>query len=154
MYTLGHIGAALLVYAPVAALLTAVGEPHLAASGTATAVGVSTLPDIDHNLQITHRGGTHTVWFALACGVAGALVGAVVATSALPSLVLGTACLLSICSHLLADSITPMGIAPFAPLSRWHCTLDIVPSKSRRANIAMLLSGVAAAGGPQAVLLA
>jgi inner membrane protein len=167
MYTLGHVGTALLVYAPVAALFTAAGEPALAATGVAAAVFVCTLPDIDNELEIDHRGPTHTIWFACGCGLVGALVGALLPSiSATPAVletgsgtadlavVVGTATLLGVCSHLLADSITPMGIAPFAPVSRWHHTFDVVPARNQRANVALLAAGVAAASGPQAVLLA
>jgi inner membrane protein len=170
MYTLGHVGAALLVYAPVATLLSWAGQPELAVFGIATAMLVCTLPDVDNELGIDHRGPTHThaLWFACGCGTVAALAGfglasvpatvdllfAGAVTSWNFSLVVGTATLLGVCSHLLAASITPMGIAPFAPLSGWHHSFDIVPARDQGANVALLLAGVAVAGGPQAVLLA
>lgn len=47
MYRLGHAGAALCCYAPVAAVLTADGAHTLAAVGTVVALACSSLPDVD-----------------------------------------------------------------------------------------------------------
>ena len=172
MYVLGHVGAAMLAYAPAAALLTWLGHPELAALGTVTAVGLSTLPDIDHNLPMEHRAGTHTVFFAGAVGSLAAVAGALVAAAGLlpfepggtsqtgltglvatvPATA-GIAAVLSICSHILADCVTPMGVCPFAPLSRWQYSADIVPSKHQRANVILLLAGVAVASGSQALVV-
>ena len=93
-------------------------------------------------LPIDHRGPTHTVWFVLGgaaivaavAGIAGAAIGrpgAVAATG-------GIAAALSLGSHLLADSITPMGIRPLYPLSAWHHSFDITPAANPRANTTML----------------
>jgi len=155
MHTPGHVGAALLAYAPVAAGLSAAGQPGLATLGTATAVACCTLPDLDRNLPLAHRGLTHTLWFACLGGLVGGLAGVAFAPATVwvGAAVLGTAALLSLGSHLLADSITPMGITPFAPVSDWHHSFDIVPSKNRRANTAMLLVGTVVVGASQALLL-
>ncbi|WP_280588272.1 metal-dependent hydrolase, partial [Halorubrum sp. Boch-26] len=68
MYWRGHVGIALLAYAPVAGGMRALGEPGLAALGAAVAVAFATLPDLDHRLPVAHRGPTHTVAFAIAAG--------------------------------------------------------------------------------------
>jgi inner membrane protein len=146
MYVAGHVGAALSCFAPVAAWLTATGETELAAVGTVTAVAVSGLPDVDHSLGVEHRGLTHTVWFVAAMGLVAAglgwLAGDVVGESVPLAWVFGTAVFVSGLSHLLADSITPTGVRPFAPLSDWHHTFDIVPAANHRANAAVLTLGL------------
>lgn len=151
MYALGHVGAALLVYAPVAALLTSIGRPDLATVGTATAVALATSPDVDQRFPVDHRGPTHTVWFGAGCGIGTGILTAMV--SPLAGVVGATAAFLAVCSHLGADVVTPMGIMPLAPLSDWEHSFDIVPSRNSRANIAVLVAGVTATAGSQVIVL-
>jgi len=142
MYRWGHVGAALFVYAPVGAALTRAGEPTLAFVGAVVAVVFSTLPDADELLPIDHRGPTHTVWFvaavSLLMAVAGALVGIAVDRPLVFAALVGGSTALSLTSHLLADSITPMGVRPFYPVSMWHHSFDVTPAKNPRANTTML----------------
>lgn len=148
MYRWGHVGAALFCYAPVAAALRGAGEPTLALVGTLVAAGLSTLPDADEfdALAVAHRGPTHTVWFVAAGGAGfaavGALAGLLVGRPAALAVTVGGAAAVSLASHLLADSLTPMGIRPFAPLSAWHHSFDLTPAKNPRANATMLAAGV------------
>ncbi|WP_050031898.1 metal-dependent hydrolase [Halorubrum halophilum] len=153
MYWRGHVGIALLAYAPVAGAVRVAGEPGLAALGAAVAVAFSTLPDLDHRLPVAHRGPTHTVAFALAAGAFVALAAAVaVVPSAGPDTALppwapgfvGSVATLSLCSHVAGDAITPMGIWPLRPLSERHVTFDLTPAANPRANRLFLGVGVAA----------
>lgn len=159
MYWRGHVGAALFCYAPVGAALTHLGDPRLALVGAAVAVALSTLPDADEleGSPVDHRGPTHTVWFVVAGGVAGAglgaLAGLVVGRPASLAATVGGAAAVSLASHLLADSITPMGVRPFYPLSSWHHSFDVTPAKNPRANIAMLGVGVLFALACQTVVV-
>lgn len=146
MYRWGHVGAALFLYAPAGAALTSSGEPRLALLGAAVAVAMSTLPDADEPLPMSHRGWTHTVWFVaglslLAAG-AGAVADAYLATWPRLAVTVGGATAISLLSHLLADSITPMGIRPFYPLSTWHHSFDFTPAANPRANTTMFGAGV------------
>lgn len=146
MHLWGHIGAALFLYAPVGGFLFRVGDPLLALSGAFVAVSFATFPDIDEFLPIDHRGLTHTVWFLIVMVFVSALLGAgggfaldrpiAVATT------VGVAAALSLTSHLLADSITPMGVRPFYPLSAWHHSFELTLAKNPRANATMLGAGV------------
>ena len=107
MHRWGHVGAALLAYAPVGAAVTAAGAPGLAALGAVVAVTASTVPDVDEFLPVAHRGPTHTVWFVVDCTLLAGGVGAAVGPGvgwpvALPAVV-GAAVGLSLASHLLAD---------------------------------------------------
>ena len=161
MYWRGHVGIALLAYAPVAGAVRVAGEPELTVLGAAVAVAFSTLPDLDHRLPVAHRGPTHTVAFAVAGGAFVALAAAVAslaggglalaaatpAGTALPPwtpVFAGGVAALALCSHVAGDAITPMGIRPFRPLSGWHLTLDLTPAANPSANRLFLGIGVAA----------
>lgn len=151
MYKTGHIGAALLVYSPIGFTLLLSGLDELAVLGGAGMIALATLPDCDHQLPlVAHRGPTHSVVFAIVLGallgVAGFALGEPVfgvagATMGVFAFAVGA---LAILSHLAADSITPMGIRPLWPLSRWHYSANIVRAKNPVANFLLLASGIAA----------
>ncbi|MFQ3318256.1 MAG: inner membrane protein [Natronomonas sp.] len=155
MHRVGHFGAALLLYAPVGAVLTAGGDPTLALVGFAVAAALSTLPDADEHLTIEHRGPTHTVWFvigvALLAALSGTLAGLVLARPVAFGTTVGGAAAISLSSHLLADSITPMGIRPFAPASSFHHSFELTLAANPRANAAFFLAGTVAALASQTV---
>ncbi|ACM56165.1 metal-dependent hydrolase [Halorubrum lacusprofundi] len=159
MYWRGHVGIALLAYAPVAGAVRVAGEPELTVLGAAVAVTFATLPDLDHRLPVAHRGPTHTIAFALTAGVLVALAAAIVfpvGDGTAPATAAGTAlppwtpgfvggiATLSLCSHVAGDAITPMGIWPLRPFRGWHVTLDLTPAANPRANRLFLGAGVAA----------
>jgi inner membrane protein len=50
---------------------------------------------------------------------------------------------LAVFSHLLADSITPMGIRPFWPVSGWHYSANVVRARNPIANYLLLAVGIA-----------
>ena len=157
MHRWGHVGAALLAYAPVGAVVTAAGDPALATVGAAVAVALSTLPDADEFLPLDHRGSTHTVWFVAACvlvafGLGAAAGPGVGRPAALPA-VAGAAVGLSLVSHLAADLLTPMGIRPFHPVSSGHYSMQVTPARNPRANVALFAAGTAVLAGSQALLL-
>ena len=156
MYVLGHVGISLLLYAPIAAWLLSTNQPTLAVLTGVLMVALSPLPDFDTQTErITHRGPTHTVWFALAVGLVVGVAGGLLAASdpfglfsshSLPPLWMagwfGSIAVVTICGHLAGDLITPMGIWPFRPLSTYHRSLDLTPSKSPRANRLWFGTGV------------
>jgi len=43
----------------------------------------------------------------------------------------GTVSTLTVLGHLAGDMLTPMGVWPFRPLSAWHYTAELTPSKIR-----------------------
>lgn len=147
MHSRGHVGAALFCYGFAGAALTRVNEPDLAIVGAIVAVVLATLPDADEYLPIAHRGLTHTVWFvtgvATLSALAGGILGYAVGRPLGVAVTVGAAAAIALGSHLLADSITPMGIRPFYPLSTWHHSFGVTPAANPRANTAMLGFGVA-----------
>lgn len=146
MYRWGHVGAALFGYAPVGAVLSRLGEPGLTLLGAVITVLFATVPDVDEHLPIDHRGMTHTVWFVATmagfAAVIGGTVGIVVGRQLAIVVTVGMAAAISLTSHLLADSITPMGIRPFYPVSMWHHSFEITPAANPRANTTMLGVGI------------
>lgn len=154
MYQTGHYGVALLAYAPVGFAVTAAGFRTLALLGGALALALAMVPDWDTKIPgIDHRGPTHTVWFAvlvgLVVGAGGFLLGQPRGTAVAFGLA-GFAFLVgfvTICSHIAADSITPMGVTPFTPFSDRHITYDVVTAKHTVANYLLLVVGIVAAAG-------
>lgn len=149
MYRAGHLGVSLLVFLPVGLGLVLAGRTELAVLGEVCVLAVASLPDVDHEVPlVSHRGVTHTVWFALLVGfgfgAVGWILGGRPTTPAAPALAVagfafGT---LGICAHLLGDVLTPMGIRPLWPLSRRTLTLNLVRAKNPLANYGLLAAGV------------
>jgi inner membrane protein len=154
VYQKGHYGAALLAYAPLGFVVAVAGFRTLALVGGAVALSLAMVPDFDTRIPfVDHRGPTHTVWFAvlvaLVVAAGGFLVGqprGVATATALAGFgfVVG---FVTICSHIAADSVTPMGVTPFTPFSDRHITYDVVPAKHTVANYLLLGVGVAASVG-------
>lgn len=148
MLRAGHYGAALLAYAPVAFLVAAAGAPDLGLGGGVATAALAKLPDWDRWLpNVEHRGVTHTVWFALAVAIAGAIVGGGLAADSHPTAMLGLAALggtiggLAVGSHIAVDALTPMGVRPFAPVDDRHVSYGLAESGDRVANLLLLLVG-------------
>jgi inner membrane protein len=152
MYRFGHYGVALLFYAPIGLLARRLEFAGLAAWGVVLTMATARLPDKDHDIPfISHRGITHTLWFAL--GVAGTTTVVIsLVSNALgagePGLSFGifsgAVVFASLCSHLVADSLTPAGISPFNPLSGYSISLDMFSASNKYANFGLFLIGFAA----------
>lgn len=153
MYRHGHTGVGLLLYAPVAYAALSVGQFELAVAGFVAMVWLAMLPDLDMRVPgLTHRGSTHTLAFAvlvaLACGAGGWVLGVELTGFGPRTLgVFGALVgLLSVLAHLLADLLTPVGIAPFWPLSSRRYSLSLVYASNAPANYLLLALGVGATG--------
>ncbi|MFB6095035.1 MAG: metal-dependent hydrolase [Halodesulfurarchaeum sp.] len=147
----GHYGAALLAYAPLAWVLLAGGHRAAAALALPTTLVLARLPDLDRRLPLVrHRGGTHTVWFAglVGMGVGGLASGLCSSPPRESPLAVGLWGVAvggaAIGSHLLADSITPVGIRPLWPLSDRRIALGFVNADSWIANTLLLWLGIVA----------
>jgi inner membrane protein len=133
MHKTGHTGMALCWVLPVTLAAWVLSGPLLAGISIAAALAVSSLPDrIDFAFEsvLTHRGGTHTIWFGAGVALTGAALGYAIGTIALKgavssglsvylpeeilasvnafslALTIWYSIFLSICSHLFADSLT------------------------------------------------
>lgn len=149
MYLLGHLGIALLVFAPIGFLLVRTGRSRPAWFGGAALILLATAPDVDaYVVGIPHRGVTHTVWAALGVGTLLALVcwcrpswgGARRTSSAGFGFLVGTT---SILNHLVGDVLTPMGIRPFHPVSGTEFSLRLFLAGNQEANLGLFVVGAA-----------
>lgn len=153
MYRSGHYGVALLAYAPVLYALASAGRVVAAAAGLGIVLALTPLPDADHDVPlIEHRGVTHTLLFAV---VVGGVVGGAMWLAAGPSgLALapeqavelaagaGGAGAFAVLAHLLADALTPMGVAALWPLTGKRYSLGLTPADSTVWNVALFALGV------------
>ncbi|MFB6072336.1 MAG: metal-dependent hydrolase [Halobacterium sp.] len=149
MYRTGHYGAALLAYSPVLYVLASRDRLALAAAGASVVWLLATLPDVDHRIPfVEHRGVTHTVAFAtfvgaLAAGAAWAMPGFEDVRSWLPAGAGGVAGL-AVVTHLVADALTPAGVAFLWPASTHRFSLGVAAADSRVWNAGLLTLGVLA----------
>lgn len=157
----GHLGAALLAFAPVGLALAAADAVGLAAVGAGGAVVLVMLPDYDMRIPlVAHRGVTHTLLFAAVVGlVAGAgagwlgvrtgvafeapvdVYGAGVASLSVYAALVAT---LTVVSHLAADALTPAGVPLFWPVSDDRVSLGVVRADNTLANYGLLVAGALA----------
>ncbi|WP_433632706.1 metal-dependent hydrolase [Halomicrococcus sp. NG-SE-24] len=143
MYRPGHYGVALLTYTPIAMLSSTIVTAQTVIVGAVITITVAMLPDIDLRLPfVRHRGITHTVWFAGVVGVLLAIILAVATSWFILAVFLGGVATISVCSHLLADAVTPMGIRPFEPFWSSRYSLGIVLSENLIANYGLFGAGI------------
>lgn len=150
----GHLGAALLCFAPAGFVAAAVAGPTALLLEGAVAAGLAMVPDVDMRVPfVSHRGPTHTAWFAALVGVAGALLGGLLGleSGVVPALGLallfGSSAFLSIASHIAADALTPMGVRPFTPWADTRYTWDVTRAANPISNYLLLAVGAVVAGG-------
>lgn len=151
MYRDGHYGLALLVYAPLSFLLLSNGHLGYAVVWGSIFIGLSTFPDIDHRVPgISHRGITHSVWFAAFVGIVVYYVVLTAGTIAPNYEILstpeitGAIAAAAIVLHIIGDSLTPMGIRPFAPVVDLRFSFGLFRSANWYVNKGLLLSGIVA----------
>ena len=155
MYRKGHYGVSLLVFAPIAFALLAVGRADLAVVTGGVMVWLAMLPDLDHRIPgIPHRGPTHSIAFAALVGgvfaAAGSALGGAagvgsVAGVALP--VVGFAIgALAVLAHLLGDALTPAGVNFLWPVSARTYTVEFCRADNTIANYGLFAGGVFATG--------
>jgi len=159
MHREGHVGAALLVYAPLGFIVTLLAGAEAAIIGAVGASALAMVPDWDMRVPfVKHRGPTHTVHFAvlvgIILGIAGAALGAqegIVAAIVLGifGVVLGA---LTIASHIAADALTPMGVKPFRNGQKY--SFDVARAANPIANYGLLALGVIALAGAAVLGLA
>ncbi|SNR57479.1 metal-dependent hydrolase [Halorubrum vacuolatum] len=152
MHRPGHYGASLIAYSPIGFLTVAIGAVELAVAGAVAAVAAAMVPDWDLRVPfITHRGPTHTVWFALLVGVVFGIVAGVLGASSGTgvALVLGgfgfVVGVSTVIGHLVADALTPAGIRPLAPWRDRRYTFDIAKASNPIANYALFGLGIGVA---------
>jgi inner membrane protein len=149
MHREGHLGMALAAYAPIGFLVALIGGLELALFGGVVAAGLAMLPDIDMRIPLVkHRGITHTIWFALIVGLLVGLSSVAIGSDGGPLIALGIGAFgflvgtISICSHLLADALTPSGIRPYWPRNDVQYTFGVARASNPIANYLLLGFGL------------
>ena len=147
MYREGHVGAALIAYAPIAFGFSVLGALDATIVGALVVTSLSMVPDIDIKLPfIRHRGPTHTVHFTIAVGVVLGLVGVAIGLSNghIAAVVLGSLGFLlgslAVGSHIAVDALTPMGIDPW--MNGERISYDVTRAANPVANYALLTAGM------------
>jgi len=164
MYKDGHRGINALLASPIVLITGVSGAFELAIMGILIMLGTARLPDIDVSfdsnysqgnrltecIPLSHRGGLHTIWFAL---IIGSIIG-VVAAGSVPYITdyhpvflfvygmgVGT---FAVVGHLLGDILTPTGVKVFYPASTKVYSIGWVNAKNKKANYVILaLGGIA-----------
>jgi inner membrane protein len=157
MYRKGHLGVSLLVFAPVGYTLVRLGYPVVAAATGGVMLWFAMLPDVDHRLALVeHRGATHSLAFAALVGGLGAALGVVAEQTVsvgLPLPAVGFAIgALTVLAHLLGDTLTPMGVNYFWPVSSRTVSLSLTRADNRWANSGLFGLGLAVTAGWVAVV--
>lgn len=167
MHRDGHIGIGLVVYTPLAFVLSWAGLLTPMVLGLVGVAFMSYAPDFDMQLPlVSHRGLTHTALAAGGAGIIYALLGVYlthtgVGANTTAGLVIRNAILanlaaagfgflvgvLGVASHLLGDVLTPMGIEPWQPFDDRSYSLDVVYASNTVANEGLLLVGSVAIVG-------
>lgn len=150
----GHLGVSLAVYAPLAVVLFAAGEPELAVVAGAAMLGLTMLPDVDLDVPfVPHRGPTHSLAFAGLVGLAFGGIGSLAAAHPGPVAAVGLGGFgfavgaLTVGAHLLADAFTPSGVPLFWPVSGRSYSLSLFRADNPAANYGLLALGTIVAAG-------
>ena len=169
MYRTGHLGVALLVFAPIGYLLVDVDAPLAALLTGGVMLWLAMLPDVDHRIPgISHRGVTHSLLFAVAVGAAFAAVGAALVAVGGGDLLaellglnaLGVAVVpfgfalgfLAVSTHLLGDVLTPAGVNLFWPIPT-EFSLYVTRADNTLANYGLFALGLFAVAAVAALTL-
>ena len=156
VYRKGHLGVALLVFAPIAFVLLAADRAALAAVTGGAMLWLAMLPDLDHRIPgVAHRGPTHSLLFAAFVGGAFGAAGMALETvtgkagsiAGLTTPVVGFAIgALTIVAHLRGDALTPAGVNVLWPVSTRTYTIGLCRADNTVANYGLFAVGVFATG--------
>ena len=140
MHSKGHLGLALLICSLIA-LPFGFGPDNYVLIIVLFTTGLSSIPDIDFNFEIKHRGFTHNILFAILCGVVfGSLFGYV---SGLIWGIIGfIAGFGGVMLHLLGDVMTHMEFAPFYPFKKDKIAYRRFYSGNEKVNNGFFILGV------------
>lgn len=158
MKRVGHFGAAGVTAGIVSIPVVSLG---LYVEALVLALGIvlgDLLPDLDRKIWfVTHRGITHTIWFALAVGAALTVsgvtfaailwanlglagVGVARSTAMQAGIWFGLGGVIGVGSHLIADSITTWGVRPLEPVDDRKMGIELTTASSQTANYLFLIA--------------
>ena len=134
----GHAGLTLLV---VSLLMLPFGLSENAIVVIVLAAGLSSLPDIDINLEIKHRGYTHNIFAALVVGIIFGFLFFYSTSDILWGVMGFTSGFGGVICHLLGDALTPMKFKPLWPFSNVEVGLGWFSSGDKRVNNGFMTMG-------------
>ena len=134
----GHAGLTLLIFS---VLMLPFGLSENAIAVIFLATGLSSLPDIDINLEIKHRGYTHNVFAALVVGIIFGFLFSYSTSDILWGVMGFTSGFGGVVCHLLGDAFTPMKFKPLWPFSDRKVGLGLFESGNKHANDGMMTAG-------------
>lgn len=144
MYKEGHAGLSFLLFSPFMLVFRAMSaEMSYVVLTCLLMVTLSSIPDLDIQWGIKHRGITHTFLFGAVVGVLFAiLIG--YAYGSLGWLMGFIAGFGATASHLLGDAFTYSPFRPFYPFSKKEVAYGFFKASNKKANAAMLSVGIIA----------
>lgn len=134
----GHAGLTLLVFS---VLMLPFGLSENAIVVIVLAAGLSSLPDIDINWEIKHRGKTHNILAALVAGIIFGFLFSYSTSDILWGVMGFTSGFGGVVCHILGDALTPMKFKPLWPFSDREVGLGWFKSGDKRVNDGMMTAG-------------
>lgn len=144
MYSEGHLGLTLAISSLV---MIPFGDSYPTMVFILAATLLASLPDIDLSLQrkgypIHHRGLTHSILFALMCGILLAGVLFYLYKTWVYILVGFGAGFTGIMSHLIGDMLTYMAFKPLWPIKDTEISFGLVAASNPQLNQVMVILGI------------
>ena len=140
MHAKGHFGLTLLILS-VLSIPIGFGPDNIMIIIIFLSAGLSSIPDIDLNLGIKHRGVTHNILFGIIIGILfGVLFGY---SSGLQYGLIGfVSGFLGVVLHLLGDLMTYQKFKPLWPFNKKEIAYGFFEAKSKIANEGFLTLGI------------
>lgn len=140
MHAKGHFGLTLLVLS-LFSIPIGLGPDNIMIFVIFLSAGLSSIPDIDLNLGIKHRGLTHNILFAIIVGILfGVLFG--YSSGIVYGLIGFASGFLGVMLHLLGDLMTYQPFRPLWPLNDREISYGLFAAKSETANKGFLSLGI------------
>lgn len=138
----GHAGLSLILFSPFLLLLRVFNVDLSYALVTCLLmVGLSSVPDLDINFEIKHRGITHTFVFGIVVGVVFAIILGFSFGTLIGWLMGFFAGFGGTASHLLGDALTFMPFKPFYPFSDKEVAFGFCRASNKDVNKALVTVG-------------
>jgi membrane-bound metal-dependent hydrolase YbcI (DUF457 family) len=142
LYREGHAGLSFLLFSPFMFLFRAIGaDMNYVVLTCVLMVALSSIPDLDIQWEIKHRGITHTFLFGAVVGVLFAIMLGY-AYGPLGWLMGFVAGFGGTASHLLGDAFTYSPFKPFYPFSDTEVAYGFFKASNKTANSTMLVLGI------------
>jgi len=144
LYREGHAGLSFLLFSPLMFLFRVLGaDMNYVVATCVLMVALSSIPDLDIQFEIKHRGVTHTLVFGVVIGILfGILMGySYESMGWLMGFVAGFG---GTASHLVGDSFTYSKFQPFRPFSDKEIAFGFFKASNKTANGTMFVLGIVA----------